>query len=140
MIEKDLINGLSENCPNIYKRMNSYYVYSDYELIIKFEDGFIYSYDNFDKNYRNIFNPELENEIDQAFEFGYRLYKLIKRNGYTQKEFADEVGLYEYQISKYILGKTIPNFRHVIKIAKVLNCHIDELVYNVPDEKEFKNV
>lgn len=129
-----------ENYDELKRRIVGCYGISNYELLLKDNNGFIYSYDDYDANIRCVFNPEIGDEIDQKFEFGYRLYKLIKRSHYTQKEFAEAIGLYEYQISKYTLGKTIPNFGTVMKIAKALKCSTDELYCIIPNEKEFKNV
>ena len=129
-----------ENYDELKRHIIGYYGISNYELLLKDNNGFIYSYDDYDANIRCVFNPEIGDEIDQKFEFGYRLYKLIKRSHYTQKEFAEAIGLYEYQISKYTLGKTIPNFGTVMKIAKALKCSTDELYCVIPNEKEFKNV
>ena len=140
MLEDRLLRNFSEYNPYLYGNMAAYIVYSNYELIVKTMDGYIYSYDDYDKNCRNILNLELEDEIDQAFEFGYRLNKLIKRCGYTQKEFAKKTGLTEYQVSNYTSSETVPSLKNILKITNVLGCRIDELVYNEPDEKEFKNV
>lgn len=129
-----------ENYDKLKCRVVGCYGVSNYELLLKDNNGFIYSYDDYDATIRCVFNPEIEDEIDQKFEFGYRLYKLIKRSYHTQKEFAEATGLHEYQVSTYTSGKTIPNFGTVIKIAKALKCSTNELYCAIPNGKEFKNV
>lgn len=140
MLENRLLKNFSEYNPYLYGNVEFYIVYSNYELIVKTTNGYIYSYDDYDKNCRNIFNPELENKIDQTFEFGYRLSKLIKRCGYTQKEIANKTGLSECQVSNYTSCKFIPTLKNILKVTNVLGCRVDELVYNVTNEKEFENV
>lgn len=132
-----------KNHDELKRNLEDYYGVSNYELLLKDNKGFIYSYDDYDAAIRCVFNPVTDNEIDQEFEFGYRLYKLIKRNNYTQREFAKAIGVYETQISRYTSGKVIPNFETVMKIAKVLKCSTDELycvaskLYSdVPNEME----
>lgn len=90
-----------ENYDELKSRVVSCYGVSNYELLLKDKYGFIYSYDDYDVTIRCVFNPVISDEIDQKFEFGYRLYKLIKRSYHTQKEFAEATGLHEYQVSTY---------------------------------------
>ena len=125
-----------ENYGKLKRSIVDYYGVSNYELILKDDNGFIYSYDDYDATIRCVFNPLTDNEIDQKFEFGHRLYKLIKRSYHTQKEFAEAAGLYEHQVSTYISGKIIPSFETIIKIAKALKCSADELYCVVPNEME----
>lgn len=129
-----------ENYDELKCRVVGCYGVSNYELLLKDKYGYIYSYDDYDVTIRCVFNPVIRDEIDQKFEFGYRLYKLIKRSYHTQREFAEATGLHEYQVSTYTSGKTIPNFETVMKIAKSLKCSTDELYCAIPSEKEFKNV
>lgn len=140
MLENKLLQKFSEYNPYLYRSILFYTVYSNYELIVKTADGYIYSYDDYDNSCRIVLNPIIEDKIDQEFEFAFRLNKLIKRCGYTQKEFAKKTGLSEAQVSTYTSGKIVPNLKSILKITKVLGCHVDELVCNITGEKEFKNV
>lgn len=118
---------------------------SDYELLIKDKYGNIISYDDYEENARCVLNIDRTDEIDQSFEFSYRLYKIMKRKGITQQELADTGVVTQAQLSKYLNYKAVPNFFTIMKIASVLDCGVNEFgcIYSddkAIDVKGFKNV
>lgn len=60
--------------------------------------------------------------------FGDNLKDMIEGAGYTQRDLADETGLSESAISRYVSKKQMPCIRALINIAYVLDCSIDELM------------
>lgn len=62
------------------------------------------------------------------YEFSFRLRKRMKRKGYNQRQLAELTGLSEVTLSRYINGVREPSSSVVYRIAKVLNCTVDELV------------
>ena len=49
--------------------------------------------------------------------------------GITQSELSNCTDIPQYLISDYIRGKRTPSFYNVDKIAKALDCSVDELRY-----------
>lgn len=62
-------------------------------------------------------------------EFGRRLRRIAHLNkDYNQRELAEASGITEATISRYYNGLRSPTSENLIKIARVLDCTIDELV------------
>ena len=59
-------------------------------------------------------------------EFGINLYNQMWNKGYTEERLAQEIGTSQVMVSRYISGKVVPSFYIVDKIAKVLDCSVDE--------------
>lgn len=72
----------------------------------------------------NIFNDEIMRR-----EFGRRLKTLLELRGMTQNELSEETGISQVSISKYLNGKSDPSLLNVLKIARALDCSLDDLTY-----------
>ena len=46
----------------------------------------------------------------------------------TQRELADEIGIDESTLSRYLRGQIMPTVKNVINMAYVLDCDISDLV------------
>src|SRR5215469_12360204 len=57
----------------------------------------------------------------------------IKRQGYTQEEVADEIGIARRTLSNYIAGKRVAPRYCLEKIAKTIGCEIEDLT--LPSEQ-----
>lgn len=58
---------------------------------------------------------------------GYNIRRLMKKNGYTQKELAMRAGCAESAISKYTNNKRDPSIRLMKRLAIALGVTLDEL-------------
>lgn len=58
---------------------------------------------------------------------GYNIRRLMKKNGYTQKELAMRAGCAESAISKYTNNKRNPSIRLMKNLAIALGVTLDEL-------------
>ena len=67
-------------------------------------------------------------EYEWLNEFSTNLNKLMREAGYTQKELAEDTGLAESTISRYMKGTQVPKATAIVNIASVLLCDIDELI------------
>lgn len=56
-------------------------------------------------------------------------YKRVILN-MTQKDLSDLVGVSQAALSKYELGESTPSVKVLKKLAKALNCTVDELLEN----------
>lgn len=69
-------------------------------------------------------------------KFGYRLLVLIGERDFTQREFAKKIEISESSLSIYIKTNRIPKMKTLLKMAKVLNVTLDELLYGNNLEKK----
>ena len=116
--------------PILAERVISYNSNEHHELIVKMNDGTsaVYNYVNKELRFLPI-DPNNMSKTEFLNEFGFRLRKKLKCAGITQSELCDIVGIPQPQLSNYINGKTVPSFYNVDKIAKALNCSVEEFRY-----------
>lgn len=60
--------------------------------------------------------------------FAEKLKELRKKQGLTQQELADKLGLSRSAIAKYEIGEREPNFETAELIADFFNCNLDSLI------------
>lgn len=60
--------------------------------------------------------------------FGGNLEDVMHMRGYNQKQLADETGLSESTISRYIRGIQMPSIKAIVNIVHVLDCNLDDLI------------
>ena len=63
-------------------------------------------------------------------EFGKKIMKLRKKNGLSQEELAEKVGVARQTISKWELGETSPDLKQSKELSKIFNVSLDELTDN----------
>lgn len=59
--------------------------------------------------------------------FRRRLKNMLYERNITQLELAKRSGIDQSRISKYCLGKKIPTIYTAVRIAKALNCSLEDL-------------
>jgi transcriptional regulator with XRE-family HTH domain len=65
---------------------------------------------------------------DETMTFGQRLAELRKASGFTQQEFADEVGISRRMVAYYEGQSQHPPTTHLPVMARVLKLSTDELL------------
>ena len=68
-------------------------------------------------------------EVEWLNIFGSNLVDMLNDARMTQRELAEETGLSESTISKYIKKQQLPGIKAIINISEALDCSIDDLVY-----------
>ena len=63
-------------------------------------------------------------------DFGNKIMELRKKNGLSQEELADKVGVARQTISKWELGETSPDLKQAKELSKIFKISLDELVSN----------
>ena len=58
----------------------------------------------------------------------YRIGEAREKLGFSQEQLAMMTGIKRQAISEYELDKRRPNVVNLLKIAKALKCHADELL------------
>lgn len=104
---------------------------NEWDLLIVFKDGRRFIVDRFTGYQRNLFYNSLDEltEEQERREFGRALRRMMQRKCVSQEELANRINTSQTMISHYMTGRCIPNMIMGRKIAKVLNCSLDELFY-----------
>ncbi len=68
---------------------------------------------------------------------GDRIAKLLKKEGYTQKELAGMIGVTEASMSRYLKNEREPKIEVIANLATALNTTSDYLINGKKDEQEF---
>jgi len=66
--------------------------------------------------------------MKERTEFAERLSSVLAERGITQLELAALVGVTRAAMSRYVSGEREPRFTTLLRIAEVLDVHVDELL------------
>ena len=104
---------------------------NEWDLLIIFKNGRKVIYDRFTGYYKDVFYDSIYEltEEQEKKEFAFRLRSLMGRRGISQDVLAESIDSTQSMISRYVRGETIPSVIVARKIAKVLDCSIDDLFY-----------
>lgn len=75
----------------------------------------------------------LRDESQIVSDFGKRLFRVMRRSGFTVKDLANELGTSPSHIYAYFRGDCKPMPPRLTLMAQVLNCTIAELVGEIND-------
>ena len=76
--------------------------------------------------------PKSDQDLDkESFKriFGVLLRRALENSGLTQEELSEKTGIQQARISDYLYGKHFPSFYQIDKMAKAMNCSVDDLRY-----------
>ena len=126
-----LISNFELRFPSVTQDVYKYdrTAYSN-ELIVTFKDGSKILYNDFENTVRYL-PADSSNMSEKQFkkEFGYRVKRIMLEKGITQEELSEKTGIAQETLSRYICGKNVPSFYKIDKIAKALDCSVDEFRY-----------
>ena len=61
-------------------------------------------------------------------KFGDKLIELRKKNGYSQEELAEKLGVSRQSVSKWESNNTYPETDKIVQIANLFDCSMDDLI------------
>lgn len=129
-MKERMFENMSMYFPSVARQAVDYYEDGPDMLLIKTDDGRVFSYDDMDRSIRRVFYTSDDmTEDDCRYEFGMRLRKLMMHKRVTQSELSEKTGLSQPLISNYMTGRNTPSFYNVDKIVKALGCSVDDLRY-----------
>lgn len=67
-------------------------------------------------------------------KFSEKLMNLRKSKGWSQDEFAQQIGVTRQTVSKWELDQTVPDMNKLIEISKVFGISLDELVNDMENQ------
>ena len=66
--------------------------------------------------------------MEELYKLSKNLKDLRKQFGYTQTYVAEKIGISFQSYQHYEWGLTVPTLQHFIKLAKLYNLSLDELI------------
>ena len=105
--------------------------YGDFlDLNMELKDGTRMAFDNCTDCIRYLPKDESSmTEEEYRKEFGIRLSRRMRRKGMMQSELSELTGITQANISNYINGRTAPGLYTLDKIARALDCSLEDLRY-----------
>lgn len=131
---QDIFEEFLRMCPYVRGRVITWYKNDDYEITVELEDGSAYRYDYIEKVYRRVSRVEdfmrpPSNEEEWRKIFSNRLYRRMRIKGITQDELAWRAGISAGMMTNYVNGYSTPSAYKLLKIANVLECSVEDLIY-----------
>jgi DNA-binding Xre family transcriptional regulator len=125
-----LKEGVGLYFPDVLEEAVEIRAISHDELFVKTESGACYLYDDLENSIRGL-PRDMDNMTEEecSREFGKRLKRMLFQKGVTQNQLAEKTGISSVSLSQYINGKKSPGFYNLDKIARALECSLDELRY-----------
>lgn len=121
-----------QDYPRLAEDMVDWYPSAQMEITVKIKDGKKYAYDFMPRRAYPVWDQN-DNDIDVSEEewrnmFARNLNKKMRNVTMSQDRLAEEVGISQATISKYVNGLATPSSLNLIKITKALRCSVHELV------------
>lgn len=127
---EETLKKFSESYQYLYKYLDSWEPLNNREILVVLEDGRTYSYDGISRLLRKVKIINNVSEFtDEEWRIGFSdlLARFIRKSGITQYELADRIGISTVMMSRYSTGKSAPTPLIMQKIARELDCSIDDL-------------
>ena len=70
-------------------------------------------------------------------KFGDKLLELRKKNGLSQEELAEKLGVSRQSVSKWESNQTYPETDKIIQIANLFDCSMDDLINDKITDVDF---
>lgn len=104
----------------------------DKGIRVTLDDGTQYDFGSMGSGIRRVISHEIDKVEDISEErfrevFVYNLTELMEARGFNQQTLAEYSGLSKGAINNYLNKKATPSFTAVQRIARALNCSINEL-------------
>lgn len=116
--------------PKLFNDCIRFYDHGCHGIIGELGNGELWLFNFYDCTVRKLpEDPDNMTKEESKVEFGYRLRAWLRRKGKNQKWLAEETGIDPHLISEYVNGKTTPNVYNADRMAKALDCFIDDFLY-----------
>lgn len=116
------------NNPRIHKEdIDTYEALNEHDLLIVYKNGVKEIFDTFANTCRRVTNIEgPKNDQQLRLDFKRLLQTLMNRAWVNQDELANRIGSSQQMVSRYLTGESIPSAITLKKIARALNCSVDD--------------
>ena len=129
-IYDDILDDFELYYPEIVKDAVTWYPSGRREITVKLRDGGRVIFDGGSKTFRRISNydaPMME-EDNWKTGFGRKLGQALCNRCISQSTLSERTGISQTMISRYISGNSIPSAYIIAKLARALECSLNELM------------
>ena len=103
---------------------------NEFDILFVFKDGRRFIFDSDTNYFWQPYSEEHELTDDQIrHEFKIRLRTMMRRRCINQEELAARLGTKQAVISRYVTGDAMPSYATMFKIARILNCSMDDFSF-----------
>lgn len=125
-----ILQHLEMYFPYVYETMESYEYDNAFGITVTTFNGQKIYYDDANNSIRYLpTDKDSLTEEEYRTEFGYQVRNMMVQKGINQAALSEITGIGQAQLSRYITGKNTPSNYIARKIARALECSIDELSY-----------
>ena len=129
-MSQNIIENFERYFPRMANRARRYEEVGYKELFVLLVDGDCLLYDDVYNVIRSV--PKTEEGISEdeyRREFGYRMTRMMECKCISQMELSNRTGISKRTLSLYMNGRATPSVYKANKIARALDCRLDDLEY-----------
>lgn len=126
----EMFTRFMEQCPEWAEKAVSYRPKHMHAIRVMLQNGDQIDYNVRTDTYRYVSNSQaVYDDSDEHFRsvFASNLSEMMYMRGVGQAILAERTGLSSAMISKYLRKLATPSMTNVLRIARALDCHPDEL-------------
>lgn len=119
--------------PYMEKELEDWRPRGEWGIRATLKDGSEYDYNISTNTIRRVVDhsmPTIEDVTEERCRasIAYHLMELMAVKGFSQNTLAEYTGLGRGSINNYINGKATPSATALVKIARVLDCNVEDLI------------
>lgn len=115
--------------PDLYTQTVDWWKSGPYHITVLLNDNSRAEFDSSDNTIRWVQKIDYSSDNDiLRKEIGRNIRKFITYRGMRQQDVADQSGITQAMLSRYINGTSMPGLDKVYKLAGVLECEISDLL------------
>lgn len=124
-----ILNQFKMYFPNLYEQGADWWKSGPYHITVLLQDNSRVEFNSSDNTVRwiSVIDRSTDNDILRK-EIGRNIRKFIEYRGMRQQDVAEQSGITEAMLSRYINGTSLPGLDKIHNIATTLGCHIDDLL------------
>lgn len=115
--------------PYLYEQTVDWWPSGRMCITAKLEDGVLIEFDSYDDTIRRIQPNQYVTDIEVLRKnIGHNLKKVILSRNMAQSDIAEQCGITEAMLSRYIHGTSMPGIDKVYALATVLGCRAIDII------------
>lgn len=129
-----ILNQFNMWFPSLYEQTVDWWKSGPYHITALLKDNSRVEFDSSDNTIRWITKIDYSTDNDTLRkEIGRNIRKFIEYRGCRQQDIADQAGITQAMLSRYINGTSMPGLDKIHNLAAALNCQISDLLGVVED-------
>lgn len=115
--------------PSIYEQAIDWWPSGRVFISVRLREGELFEFNSIDNTIRKIRSEQFAGDEDSLKkEIGHNLQKLMTTRSMSQGQLADEAGVTQAMLSRYIHGTSMPSIDKAYRIVGALGCRLTDLL------------